>query len=266
MNITKHLRRFQCLLILSMVTAPHIQAYDASQTLNTSEVLGNDIYAMPEKIEVDNSDETNTSSDGSIKRWIESTNIPGFIGKNYLYDGNSDKGKMAFQFKAPIPYAGAYEIYFSVIAHKNRATSVPITVTDINGERTVKVNENPNGGMSGQVWVSLGTYWYHENAIAKVAVSTVGTQGYVVVDAIRIVNVPHTGAASNNYKLSWGDEFDGTELNRSQWRHRIDSKGYSTQLPENVTVSDGVLHLALRKKETTVDGKKYSFTGGGVGT
>jgi len=49
----------------------------------------------------------------------------------------------------------------------------------------------------------------------------------------------------DSYTLSWSDEFNGTELDASKWDYRTDSKMASTQLPQNVSVSDGTLKLAL---------------------
>lgn len=63
-----------------------------------------------------------------------------------------------------------------------------------------------------------------------------------------------------HYRYAWGDDFDGTTLDRSKWLYRTDSKHWSTQLVKNVRVSDGRLVIDLRKE--SADGKEY--TGGGV--
>ncbi|MGE9270634.1 MAG: glycoside hydrolase family 16 protein, partial [Verrucomicrobiales bacterium] len=68
------------------------------------------------------------------------------------------------------------------------------------------------------------------------------------------------GAVPEGYELVWSDEFDGSELDESQWHYREDSKHKSTQLAKNVSVSDGYLHLNLKKE--TAEGKDY--TGAGV--
>lgn len=62
------------------------------------------------------------------------------------------------------------------------------------------------------------------------------------------------------YQLAWHDEFDGQTLNTNDWTYRTDSKHWSTQLPANVSVGGGMLHIAL-KHETAGD-KQY--TGGGI--
>jgi beta-glucanase (GH16 family) len=62
------------------------------------------------------------------------------------------------------------------------------------------------------------------------------------------------------YMLKWSDEFDGDKLDTNRWVYRTDSKLGSTQKAENVSVSGGLLHLALKKE--TANGKHY--TGAGI--
>ncbi|MCX6628930.1 MAG: glycoside hydrolase family 16 protein [Candidatus Solibacter sp.] len=62
------------------------------------------------------------------------------------------------------------------------------------------------------------------------------------------------------YKLTWADEFTGSAVDTAGWGYRIDSKHWSTQKPENVSVANGYLVLCL-KKEKAAD-KEY--TGAGV--
>ncbi len=64
----------------------------------------------------------------------------------------------------------------------------------------------------------------------------------------------------SEYTLRWADEFEGSSLDMDKWGYRTDSKHWSTQKPENVSVSGGTLKLALKKEEA---GDK-SYTGGGV--
>jgi len=62
------------------------------------------------------------------------------------------------------------------------------------------------------------------------------------------------------YKLAFSDEFNGSELDQSKWLYRTDSKHWSTQVPENVSLVDGYLFLNV-KKQKSLD-KEY--TGAGV--
>ena len=62
------------------------------------------------------------------------------------------------------------------------------------------------------------------------------------------------------YRLVWQDEFDGTTLDTAKWQYRTDTRYWSTQLPANVSVSNGLLNLHL-KKETV---GTVNYTAGGV--
>ena len=64
---------------------------------------------------------------------------------------------------------------------------------------------------------------------------------------------------SQGYQLAFSDEFNGTALDETKWLYRIDSKGLSSQLPANVSVSDGVLHLHVNKE--AFHGKDYTGSG-----
>ena len=71
---------------------------------------------------------------------------------------------------------------------------------------------------------------------------------------------PLAGDLQYQYRLTWSDEFEGDALDEEKWVYRTDSKLWSTQLPENVSVSDGFAHLHLKKQRA--GGKEY--TGGGI--
>ena len=66
--------------------------------------------------------------------------------------------------------------------------------------------------------------------------------------------------ASQGYKLAFSDEFNGTSVDEDKWLYRTDSKASCTELAANVTESDGVLHVAVKKEDA--GGKHY--TGGGI--
>jgi beta-glucanase (GH16 family) len=71
----------------------------------------------------------------------------------------------------------------------------------------------------------------------------------------QVVGVDMTG-----YKLVWHDEFDGDRLNTAEWDYRTDSKMWSTQKPENVSVGGGLLRLGVKKE----DAGTMHYTGSGV--
>ncbi len=62
------------------------------------------------------------------------------------------------------------------------------------------------------------------------------------------------------YELVFEDDFNGEKIDTQKWGFRLESKMLSTQQQENISVSDGLLAINLRKE--SVRGKDY--TGGGV--
>lgn len=62
------------------------------------------------------------------------------------------------------------------------------------------------------------------------------------------------------FQLAFQDEFAGNTLDEKKWNYRTDSKHWSTQLPGNIGLKNGLLKIALRKD--SANGKAY--TGGGI--
>jgi beta-glucanase (GH16 family) len=66
--------------------------------------------------------------------------------------------------------------------------------------------------------------------------------------------------ANTGYHLVFSDEFNGNSLDLEKWGFRTDSKMWSTQKPENVSLSHGTLLISLKKE---VGGSK-PYSGGGI--
>jgi beta-glucanase (GH16 family) len=75
--------------------------------------------------------------------------------------------------------------------------------------------------------------------------------------------------------LTFHDEFDGTQLNKSIWGVRVNqshccgplggSGELQLYLPDEVSLADGALHLRTRRREAVdPDGKQWNFTSGWV--
>ena len=71
---------------------------------------------------------------------------------------------------------------------------------------------------------------------------------------------PLASGLKHAYRLVWSDEFDAARLDTGKWDYRTDSKLWSTQLPGNISVSDGYARIALKKQNA--GGMEY--TGGGI--
>jgi beta-glucanase (GH16 family) len=80
---------------------------------------------------------------------------------------------------------------------------------------------------------------------------------------------PSHAAAPPGYQLSWFDEFDTVGVDTTKWNHRTDTKGWSQQRPENVSVGGGLMTIHLCPEATSgptcqPTSATTLYTGGGL--
>jgi hypothetical protein len=102
------------------------------------------------------------------------------VGDGYQHDGNEKKGEKKLRFEIPLPKPGKYEVRLAYTPNPNRATNVPVTI----GTLTVHVNQRKAPDVE-KVFASLGAHEF--GATAVVEISNAGTDGFVVVDALQLV-------------------------------------------------------------------------------
>lgn len=118
--------------------------------------------------------------------WKTSDSIRPWIGSGYRHDDDAGKGEKTATFAATLPKAGRYEVQMAYSAHENRATNVPVTIRHAKGETTVAVNERVPPSV-GRMFVSLGSFRFTSDRPAAVVIGNAGTDGHVVIDAVRFV-------------------------------------------------------------------------------
>jgi hypothetical protein len=89
------------------------------------------------------------------------------------------------RFEVALPKPGRYEVRLAYTPNPNRATNVPVTIEAAGGKASVKVNERKAPDVE-KVFVSLGTHEFGPGK-AVIEVSNADTDGFVVVDAIQLV-------------------------------------------------------------------------------
>src|SRR5262249_41761466 len=114
--------------------------------------------------------------------WTSSTAVPGFIGTNYLHDGNIGKGSKSATFVPTIGTSGSYEVFLRYTADTNRASNIPVDIIHAAGTTTVTVNQRSNAAQG----VSLGVYNFLVGTAGRVTIRTTGTDGFVIADAIQL--------------------------------------------------------------------------------
>lgn len=116
--------------------------------------------------------------------WTTAAATKPYVASGYRHDANAGKGAKTATFQATLPQAGHYEVRLAYTVNANRATNVPVTVTHAAGAANLTVNQQLPPTIGGLFFV-LGEYDF--GATGTVLVSTAGTDGYVIVDAVQFV-------------------------------------------------------------------------------
>lgn len=104
------------------------------------------------------------------------------------HDGNGSKGALTATFTLKVPADGDYEVRFAYIASNNRATNVPVTIEHATGLAAVAVNERVAPDIA-KHFTTLGKYHFTTSKPAVITIGNAGTDGFVAVDAVQMVEV-----------------------------------------------------------------------------
>ena len=130
------------------------------------------------EVVVDNNDLVAGTLGGT---WQVIDGRPVAIQDQLLHDNNEGKEDKFVIFRPNLNGAGRYHVYFSNLAHTQAATNLPVEITHAGGTTTVNVNQRT----SGNGWVLLGTFNFAAGSAGQVTVRAAGTDGYVLVDAVK---------------------------------------------------------------------------------
>lgn len=150
-----------------------------SQYAHKARIFGLKLSRRPAVI-LDNADATKVTKVGS---WTSSTALAGYLGADYIHDGNTAKGSKSVTFRPNLSLAGNYAVYVRWTADSNRASNVPVSIASQSGTSTVTVNQRQNHAQ----WVLLGVYPFAAGTGGSVTISNAGTNGHVIVDAVQWV-------------------------------------------------------------------------------
>ena len=114
-----------------------------------------------------------------------STSAGPFVEQGYCHDSNDGKGRQSVAFELELPRAGVYQVRLAYTAHANRASRVPVTIHHRKGSSQILVDQKKKP--SDAPFHSLGKFEFDTRA--KIVISNEGTEGFVVADAVQLLNV-----------------------------------------------------------------------------
>ena len=128
--------------------------------------------------------------------WKSSTHTPGYVGSGYHHDDNTGKGNKSITYKANIKKSGKYDVQVSYTDGPNRSKKTPITVMHADGEQKIYIDQtNPPAILD--TFTSVGVFRFEQIERDVVQITTEGTEGHVIADAIRLVAIENKDGAPN---------------------------------------------------------------------
>jgi len=124
--------------------------------------------------------------------WKASTFTPNYIGKGYIHDDNTDKGEKSVEFKLKVSTTGTYEVRLSYTPSSGRANNVPIAIRHADGKSEVTLDQTRKPPID-NLFAAVGCFRFEGDKPASLTISTTGTVGHVIVDAVRLVEVDSDG-------------------------------------------------------------------------
>jgi len=121
-----------------------------------------------------------------VGQWTESRYSPNFIGKGYIHDERTGKGEKSVTFTPKLPRAGKYEVRLAYAGGGGRDSAVPVLIRHAEGETRVKVDQSTVPPID-KLFKSLGTFQFEAGEAGSVTISTEGTTGYVLADAVQFI-------------------------------------------------------------------------------
>lgn len=117
--------------------------------------------------------------------WKQSTLMAGYR-MGYKHDGDARDGKALAIFSAMLPKPGKYEVQIAWTPNPNRATNVPVHIKHAQGNEHFLLNQQQDPDLE-IGFHRLGEFSFGRTA--EVSISNQGTDGHVIIDAVRWVEV-----------------------------------------------------------------------------
>ncbi len=170
--------------------------------------------------------------------WVESTYSQPFIGKGYIHDDNRNKGECALAFDTKL-VAGRYDVGLAFTANSNRSRRTTVELIVSGKTQTLTVDQTQK--QAGPPWLTIGQLQLDQDSDCQVVIKNHGTDGYVIVDALRFVRTdiqePTANDEQNEQLVSQAKEIQ-RELKKAQKRLTELRDNKPAPLPKVMAVRD----------------------------
>ena len=129
--------------------------------------------------------------------WKSSTHTPGYVGNGYHHDDNTGKGNKSITYRANIKKGGKYDVQVSYTDGPNRSKKTPITVMHADGEQKIYIDQTKPPVIL-NTFTSVGVFRFEQVERDIVQITTEGTEGHVIADAVRLVANEEKNIRGNN--------------------------------------------------------------------
>ena len=128
--------------------------------------------------------------------WKSSNHTPGYVGSGYHHDDNTGKGNKSITYQANIQKEGRYDVQVSYAEGPNRSKKTPITVMHADGEQKIYIDQTKPPAILG-TFTSVGVFMFEQVERDVVQITTEGTEGHVIADAVRLIAIEEKNIVSN---------------------------------------------------------------------
>lgn len=128
---------------------------------------------------------------GAVRKghWVESVYSRPFIGVGYVHDHNRDKGSASLEFSTALK-AGRYQVSLAYTAQANRSRRTPAMIRwtdELGSAKTQDVEIDQTQAPEQSPWRKIAEVTLPTDQSITVTFRNEGTDGYVIVDAVRFV-------------------------------------------------------------------------------
>jgi hypothetical protein len=127
-----------------------------------------------------------------VGEWTHSTNFKPSIAGGYHVHGAKDvrnDGKAKATCHVKVPKTGEYQVRVAYSAHETRAKNVPVIISS-GGHETKLIMDQTKLLPSGDRFQHIGNVELKADSETTLQIQTVGTTGFVILDAIQLIPVP----------------------------------------------------------------------------